>query len=410
MIAVVLFSIVLIEAAASIHTYAASSGTLVKSSSGLVASDPLTQTLSQSQLSSSSYWSFGGSAQDEGVQYNYYEDSSGLHIGNIGTNSWAGFYAVSPNTNFMLVHVRLSQSVSTVPSGAFESGLYVQTYNGLINYVTCYSYTSSQGTLWAVDYATGNTQQANSYVTLYHSPLGQPLARDCTIITNGQNYLKVYFDGVLAYQSSSLNLNIPAPFQVYLEPESSYTGAELYTTFQNYYVTTGEFITVNGLPSNAATAQLVNPNTNTVLASAPVSGGSSSIEAGNFVFPLNAIIRVVDSSNNVVASTPSAVGLYGGDVYTYSASTTTTSSSSSTSSSSTTSSSSSSSSSSTATTSTSLASSTSGMVPLTVNTINQNGNTITGYYVALLQNGQQIGSAFSPATFQLQSGTTYTII
>jgi len=47
---------------------------------------------------------------------------------------------------------------------------------------------------------------------------------------------------------------------------------------------------------------------------------------------------------------------------------------------------------------------------LTVNTINQNGNTITGYYVALLQNGQQIGSAFSPATFQLQSGTTYTII
>lgn len=397
-------------------------GTLLKTSSGLVASDPLNQVQSEKQLQSNPYWNFGGDAPTG--SYSYYEDAGGLHVGAIGSSGWDGYYAVSPNTNFVLVHVRVSQSVSTIPSGSFESGLYVQTYNGLINYVTCVSFTSSQGTYWAVVSALGDTQQANSYQTLWQSSLGQPLAQDCTIVTNGNNYLKVYFNGVLEYESHSLNLQIPAPFQVYLEPESSYSGAELFSTFQNYYVTSGEYVTVKGLPSNAVSVQLLDAsNPSNVLAAAPVSGGSASVEVANYIFPLNTIVQAVDSSGNVVASTGSPVGVYGGDVYSYSgatsSTTTTTSSKDSTSTStsvtsSTTSVSTSttvSSSTSTQTTTTSTTTSSSGgTYQLTVNTQDMSGNPIYGYYtVESLPSGQVIATGFSPATFTLNTGQSYVI-
>src|SRR5487761_478475 len=301
------------------------SGTLLKTSSGLVASDPLNRVRSEIQLQSNPYWYFGGDAASG--SYSYYEDAGGMHVGAVGTSGWAGYYAVSPNTNFVLVHVRVSQNVSTVPNGSFESGLYVQTYNGLINYVTCVSSTGPQGTYWAVVSALGNYQQANTYQVLWQSSIGQPLAQDCTIVTNGNNYLKVYFGSVLEYESHSLNLQIPPPFQVYLEPESSYSGGELFSTFQNYYVTSGEYVTVKGLPSNAVSVQLLDASNPTkVLAAALVSGGSASVEVANYLFPLQTIVQAIDSNGNVVASTGSAVGVYGGDVYSYSVTTSSTSS------------------------------------------------------------------------------------
>ena len=44
-----------------------------------------------------------------------------------------------------------------------------------------------------------------------------------------------------------------------------------------------------------------------------------------------------------------------------------------------------------------------------VQTLDQNGNVITGYYVRLVDNGQEINDAYSPATFQLIDGQTYSI-
>ena len=439
------------------------SGTLLKTSSGLVASDPLNRVRSEIQLQSNPYWYFGGDAASG--SYSYYEDAGGLHVGAVGTSGWAGYYAVSPNTNFVLVHVRVSQNVSTVPNGSFESGLYVQTYNGLINYVTCVSSTGPQGTYWAVVSALGNYQQANTYQVLWQSSIGQPLAQDCTIVTNGNNYLKVYFGSVLEYESHSLNLQIPPPFQVYLEPESSYNGAILYSTYQNYYVTSSEYVKVNALPSNAVSVELLNASDPaSVLAAAPVSGGSASVEVANYLFPLKTIVQAVDSSGNVVASTGSTVGVYGGDVYSYSeatssSNTSTSNSTTSTSNSNTstrnsttstvissttitstsmdstststseTSSTASSTSSSTTTsvsTSTTVSSTTStstqttttstktpssgGTYQLTVNTQDMSGNPIYGYYtVESSPTGQVIATGYSPATFTLNSGQSYVI-
>ena len=202
------------------------------------------------QLEQSSYWSFSGDAASRGFLYNFYENSGGLHIGVQAKSSsvYAGFFAESPNTNFVLVHVRISAPTRTISQGNFESGLYLQTADGDVNYVTCTTSTTSQGTFWEIVSATGNTNSATNFHTLWISGSGLPLTEDCTIITNGDNYLKVDLGGQQVYSSSSLNLQIPRPFQVYLEPETSYSGSELYATYQNYYITSGEYLTVSGSP------------------------------------------------------------------------------------------------------------------------------------------------------------------
>lgn len=327
------------------------------------------------QLEQSTYWTFSGDAISEGAPYNFYENSAGLHIGvqAVSPGTYAGFYAVSPVTSFVLVHTHVKAPVQTIPQGVFEAGIYVQTSDGDINYVTCTSQTTSSGTIWELVWATGNTNQATNFTTLWSSGIGLPLSEDCTIITNGNNYLKLFLDGSLVYSSSSLNLNIPPPFQVYLEPETSYSGAELYASYLNYYLTSGEYLTVNNLPSNAATVELVNASNGQVLASSPVTGTSAKIEVGNFLFPLSAEIEVLDSSGTVIASTSGAIGIYGGDVYTVSAVTTT--------------------------------------VSITVKTVSTTGKQITGLYTTISNSaGQIVDTGYSPVTYTgAVKGQSYTV-
>jgi hypothetical protein len=293
----------------------AASGTISKVSSGLVASDALNQQLTMQQLESSKYWTFNGDASAEKAPYNFYETSGGLHIGVQAANAstYAGFFAVSPDTSFVLAHVQVTAPVSTIPHGIFESGLYVQTADGNVNYVTCTSFTTSQGTIWELVWATGNAGGATSFEILWSSGTGLPLTENCTIITNGNNYLKLYLDGRQVYSSSSLDLKIPGPFQIYLEPETTYNGTELYASFLNYYLNSGEYVTVNNLPTNAARVVLV--SNGHVFAKAPKSGTSAKIEVGNFNLPLSTEIEALSSTGAIVASTHVAVSIYGGDVY-----------------------------------------------------------------------------------------------
>jgi hypothetical protein len=302
---------------------AISSPSLVKTRSGLVAHDPLNESLTEAQLRTNSYWRFAGDAPAEGAVYNFSEDSDGLHIGVRAPDyptspSWAGYFAVSPNSNFVLMHANITAPEASVPSGIFESGEYLQTANGHVSYVTCTSYTSATGTVWMLVATTGSAISATEFKTLWTSSAGLPLTESCTIITNGSNYLKVYLDDKLVYFSNNASLEIPSPFQVYLEPESSYKGAELYCTFRDYYVTSGENLTIDNLPTNATSVALTDPSTNSDLASAPVFSGRAAIEMGGFALPLRAEIRVLDSSNKTLASSEGAVPIYAGDSYSYS--------------------------------------------------------------------------------------------
>lgn len=283
--------------------------------SGLVASDPLNAQLSQSQLSGSSFWTFGGDAVGEGAPYAFNEDAGGLHIGVQSTSAYpyAGFYGLHI-ANAMLAHAVMTVPSSTVPSGYPNVGLYVQTGGVNVDYIVCGATTSSAGTYWGVALAEGNTQGAFQYVPLYlDSSTNQALTRSCTIVTNGQNYLAAYIDGSQVYQSSTQNLGYQVPFQFFLETQTSYSGAMFTGTFQNFYLASSDSITVTGMPSGS-TAQIVTPS-GQVLASAPANSGTATLEIAQYDMPLVANIQVTSLLGLSVASTSSPVSIWGGDSY-----------------------------------------------------------------------------------------------
>src|SRR5579875_3965912 len=101
-----------------------------------------------------------------------------------------------------------------------------------VNYVSCFSVTGAWGTEWVVASALGNDSQVINETALWvDNSTSQPTTSDCTIITNGTNYLKVYLDGNMVYESNKLNLQMPEPFNSYLYPKSSYAGALLHGTY-----------------------------------------------------------------------------------------------------------------------------------------------------------------------------------
>ena len=295
-IQIVLIAFVL-QLLAGITLYAASNGavtmtnvtngtilSVVKTKSGLVFSDSLNKTLTQQQLlSNHTYWVYNGSAWDEKAPYAFFENSTGMQIGvnapKAGT--WAGYFAESPvkGTNATLFHATITDPVNVLATQSYESGIYTQTYNGKINYIACTSLTYSAGTIWLVEYATGNDNEATNYTELWQSnSSAMPLTENCTIITNGNNYLKVYLGSNVVYSSNTLKLNIPGPYQFFLEPETS-MNKMLYTTFKNYYLTTSEYVTVSNVLT-PGTVKLVGPSGIT-LANAPVNGGSASLEVAS---------------------------------------------------------------------------------------------------------------------------------
>ena len=300
-------------------------GTINKIQCGLYALDPLNnKTATQEQLTASStYWVYGGDAPGENATYSYNEDPQGLHIGvqAPANGTYAGYYAVSPNSNAMLFHAVLTTPVRTVPYGDFQNGLYVQTTQAPVNYVTCVSITDNIGTVWALVHTYGSPFGSLVFDTLWvDTSADQSLTRDCTIITNGHNYLKLYMDNTLVYSSNTLALGMPAPFNAFLEPQTSYDGAQLFGTYNDFYSALGENVKIINNPSNAVTAQIVDSSGN-LLANSPVILGNATIDIGRYHLPENASIQVLDSNNVSIASSPSVETVYGGDVYSVAGST-----------------------------------------------------------------------------------------
>ncbi len=307
-----------ITSATTLSSSSSSNYSLSKIQSGLVASDSLTNetTTQQQLLSNHQYWTYSGDAIKEKAPYSIDKDLQGLHIGVQAkiAGKYAGFYAETPNTNAALFHAIITQPVNTIPSDDYNNGLYVQTTQSSVNYVTCVVDSTASGDFWSIVGAIGSPTGARHYVTFWQdNSANQPLTRDCTIITNGNNYLKVYLDGALVYTNSTLNLQMPGPFNAYLEPETSYAGQLLYGTYKDYYATTNENVQVTSLPTNATTVEILN-SAGTVLASSPVSSGSATLGIGQYHFPLVGIIQVRDSNNALIVSSNQTI--YGGDVYT----------------------------------------------------------------------------------------------
>jgi len=298
-----------------------------KVNSGVVTSDSLTnETETQQQLQANpGYWTYGGDAPIFNAPFAFSRDTQGLHIGvqAPANGTWAGYYAVTPDTKAMLFHSIVTTPVQTIPSNVnwFENGMYVQNGTANVTYVVCTSNTSIVGTQWVVASVKGNAFGATSEDVLWASPmtLTEPTTRDCTIITNGTNYLKVILDGVQVFQSNTLNLGMIHTPVAFLEPQSNYAGQLLSGSYKNFFATSDVNIKVTNNPALAAKVVLVEPTssgTGQVVASAPVdSSGTATLDIENFPMPLKADIQVYDSNGIELASTKSPVSLFGGDAY-----------------------------------------------------------------------------------------------
>ena len=217
-----------------------------------------------------------------------------------------------------LFHSVLTTSHRQLKDSWFSVGLYIQTsvLYGKINYVGCIAATTPLGVVWTVESGTGNATQVIERHELWRDMnKNQPLTRDCTIITNGDNYLKVYLDNNLVFLSDRLELKMSQPFRVFLEVTTPSASQYLYGTFKDYYSTSGENVSIINAPVNGS-VKIIETKSKKVLADG-VAGtdGIASINIGQYHFPLNAQIQVYNSDNNLVTSTPSNVNLFGGDVY-----------------------------------------------------------------------------------------------
>ena len=356
------------------NTAAPRSTVLSLKQSGVESYDPENNTNLQSS-------SFSGDAGNG--SYTVFDVASYLHIGvkAPSNGSWAGYYQVTPSTYASLVQATLVAPAGNL-TGYFTNGIYVQASNQVLNYVTCVSVTNSTGTYWMVVHASKNGDSASNpttYDTLWHDPSEhQSPIRDCEIITNGQNALEVYLDHNIVYQSNSLSLGIQQPFNFFVGVESEYAQQLTYGSSSDFYVTNGDAVNVTGLPSSAAFAEIVDSH-GYVLASAPVASGKASINLGGSSFPLVGYIEVFDKaptaindSSGELASTASEVSIFGGDVYALGPNPSTTS-------------------------------------QLTVNPEDTNGNELNGYYTVLMKNGVQVAAGYSPTSFTLETGQTYTV-
>jgi hypothetical protein len=299
--------------AASLFVTAAASGPATAStglalvSSGKLAQDSL-------KTGQTGYWFFGGDAVTEGAPHSYYEDSQGLHLGVQSTlqGMWAGFYAESPDTNGMLFHAQLTLPYTSLSSESFNTGLYVQTSGSNVNYVTCAASVDSTGYTWSVLYTTGLPTNAVVFTTVYSQSNSGPLTRDCTIITNGNNFLEVYLGGQLVYSSHSLSLNMPPPFNSYLEVQTTNSQSQHFASYANYYATTSQDVYLKGGPPGGK--MVITGSSGNVLGQATISSsGSASVDLGADLMPVAGKVSVYYSSGLLDSSYTGQV--WAGDVY-----------------------------------------------------------------------------------------------
>ena len=310
------------SATASATTNQQSIQPITLSSSGLVGFDPLNnETKTRQQLEASQgFWHYGGSAFsyfNPPAPTDLFKNSDGLHVGvNPPINdTYAGYYGVTGPADAKLFHAVVATPVRTIDNDFFQNGLYVQTWDGRINYVTCVSITSSAGTSWHIVRTFGNFDQATYFQVLWSDTTpNQPLTRDCTIITNGINYLKMYLDGVNVYTNSTIDLQMPGPFLYFVEPQNSHAQM-LYGVYKDFYMTKDETVKLNNIPAGASRVDMLDSSGN-VLSTSAITNGNAVLDVGRYHFPLAADIKVYDSGNAVVASTSAITNVYGGDIYT----------------------------------------------------------------------------------------------
>ena len=263
------------------------------------------------------YWSPGGNAESLQAHHYHFTDDEGLHIGiqapEFGV--YAGYNLVSPPSNGTLFHAKITAPTLYIPNGFLQNGLYVQSSLDPFNFVSCQVTSSSTGKLsWGITQTYFDEEGNSQYKVLWSGPNPTPTkTSECTIITNGDNHLRVLLDRNEVYENDKLDLQMKKPLRAYLEAQSSYAGQQLYGIYEDFYITSGDSVSVVNLPHYIGQVILTD-ETDALITSAEVIDGTAKIDVGNFHLPFTASIHAVNNQQRFI-STQEPVILFGGDVF-----------------------------------------------------------------------------------------------
>jgi hypothetical protein len=310
-------------------------GEIVKVKSGLITNDPLNNgklTFSSSALGEKKpimiakneglpQWIYFGSAVPRKSPISVFEDPlQGLYLGIKATTpkSWTGFFSMSNDDYSTVYHTIINMPYRVISQDSFSAGLYVQTsiIYPHINYVACVAEVSPDGVKWVIESGTGTaTEVTDRHVLWVDDNPALPLKRDCTIVTDGKKNYKVYFDHKLVYSANNLNLQMPMPFNSYLEVQTTNSKQFLYGIFTNYYSTLGEDIKIINAPAGGSVIAVTGNDTRSQIRIPTGSDGIAHLNMVSHKFPFSATLNVYDSKGELVASSKRPVNLAGGDVY-----------------------------------------------------------------------------------------------
>jgi hypothetical protein len=320
LLVVTLFAIAAFGSTARNGAYAANPpATIYRTMSGLVVSDSLTS-------GDTSGWVFNGSAVGQNAPHSASEDSFGLKIGVLAPSAgnWAGYFGITSLTPAHLFHARITLGDARPVSGFQDTAVYVQQEmfkDPRIDAMGCGADVYPTETHWTISLQAGDATHEVVSQTIYSdNSANQPTSRECTLVTNGDNQMTAYIDGQKVFSSTKMNLNMPEPFQYYLELQTNSvipsTGQTFTGTFTDYYATTSDSIKVVNAGAGSV-VRVVDAASGNVLASFVAdSTGTAFVDVGRYHMPINANVVVYDSpGTNVLASTATAGGMYGGDVY-----------------------------------------------------------------------------------------------
>jgi hypothetical protein len=189
--------------------------------------------------------------------------SDGLVVGVRNHPGWAGWFGVTLHAAGAGAtwHTLMSPPPGRVTTGTGEAVFAVQTATtqstGAINYIVVAAISRDGRSSWIVGYAHGVIADANTQV-LWQSPASSTAATALavTVQTDGRHRLAVWLGDRSVYFSDDLVLDIPPPFQAYLEVQGN---SVAYTSrFQDFWVADSSPVTVTGLHQGASVTLMRN--------------------------------------------------------------------------------------------------------------------------------------------------------
>jgi hypothetical protein len=309
-------------------------GELMKIKTGLISQDPLNNgklTFTSSALGHNKpltvpgqgnlQWVYFGSAVKRNTTVSVYEDSkTGLNMAikapKNGPINWTGFFAMSNDDYSKVYHTVIEMPYRSISEGSFSAGMYIQTsvIYPYINYVACVAEVSEDGLKWVVESGTGNSTEVTERHLLWaDKELLPPAKRDCTIVTDGVSNLKVYYDRKLAYSANNLSLQMPKPFNSYLEVQTTHSKQFLHGRFSNYSTNLDEEIKVINAPKGGYV--VIKTKDNKSFSTVTDTEGIAHIHTAGYNSPFIGTIEVYDLSRHRVTSTLQPISISGGDVY-----------------------------------------------------------------------------------------------